>query len=203
MPRRLIVLIAFAAVAACSSGPTITAKQLGAIMPSSVDAPPDTTLQAKQSGPKTLKEFVADSAVREKLRGLGFRVGYVAAFTTRNFPAELTTAPLGTKLYGAFAVLFRDGGAAEKALVFYRSRSLKKAKSPATVLTEKLKLGKDAFAFRFASLEDTPLPGVVYFWRVGNALFEVVGAGNQGPDPEAVRALAQKINSRALNPGAD
>lgn len=200
MPRRLIVLCALAALVACSSEPTIVGRQLGAIMPSSLDAPPDTDLLAEQSGPKTLPEFVADAAVRARLLSLGFKVGYVATFTTRNFPAELTTAPFGTKLYGAFAMLLRDGDAAEKALVFYRSRSLKRAKSPATVLAEEL--GKDAFAFHFASLEDTPLPGIVYFWRVGNALFEVVGAGNTGPDPVAVRALAQKINSRALNPGA-
>jgi hypothetical protein len=196
-----MVLTVLTAVVACSSGPTITAPQLGAIMPSSADAPPDTTLQAEQAGSKRLDEFVADAAIRAKLRSLGFKVGYVATFTTRNFPEELTTAPLGTKLYGAFAALFRDGGAAQEALDFYRSRSLKKAKRPTTVLASEL--GKNAFAFRFSSLEDTPLPGVVYFWRVGNALFEVVGAGNSGPDPEAVRRLARTINSRALNPAAD
>jgi hypothetical protein len=195
----LIVLILFVALGACSSEPTITAKQLAAIMPSSADAPPDTTLQAEQSGPKTLAEFVTDPAVRVKLRSFRFKVGYVATFTTRNFPAELTTAPFGTKLYGAFAVLFRDGVAAGRAVVFYRARSQKRAKNPATVVASGL--GKDAFAFRFSSLEDTPLPGIVYFWRVGNALFEVVGAGNPGPDPEAVRALTRRINSRALNAG--
>jgi hypothetical protein len=199
VPRRSIVLIAFVAVAACAGQTTITAKQLAAIMPSAADAPPDTTLQAEQAGPKTLAEFVTDSAVRAKLRSLGFKVGYVATFTTRNFPAELTTAPFGTKLYGAFAVLFRDGDDASRALAFYRTRSQKRAKNPATVLTGGL--GKDAFAFRFSGLEDTPLPGIVYFWRVGNALFEVVGGGNPGPDPEAVRALTRTINSRALKAG--
>jgi hypothetical protein len=199
VPRRLLVLIALAAVAACSSEPTISAKQVAAIMPSSADAPPDTTLLVEQSGPKTLDEFVSDPAVRAKLRGLGFKVGYAATFTTRNFPAELTMAPFGTRLYGAFAALFRDGDAAKEASDFYETRSTKKAKNATPLLVTGF--GKDSFAFRFSSLEDTPLPGVVYFWRVDNALFEVVGAGNPGPDPEAVRALARKINSRALEAG--
>src|SRR5207247_2251773 len=135
------------AVVACSSEPTITAKEFGAIMPSSADAPPDTALQAAQSGPKTLDEFVVDPAVRTKLQGLGFKVGYAATFATRNFPEELTTAPVGTKLYGAFAELFRDAAAASKALDFYRTRSQRKAKNPTPVLLTGF--GKDSFAFRF------------------------------------------------------
>jgi hypothetical protein len=198
VPRCLLLIASLIAVVACSSEPTITAKEFGAIMPSAADAPPDATLQTAQSGPKTLDEFVTDPAVRKKLQGLGFKVGYVATFTTRNFPEELTTAPSGTKLYGAFAVLFRDEGAARSALDFYETRSQERAKNPTPVLVSGF--GKDSFAFRFSSLEDTPLPGVVYFWRVGNALFEVVGAGNPGPDPEAVRALARTVNSRALKP---
>jgi hypothetical protein len=198
--KRLLILLCLAAVVACSGGATISAKELAAIMPSSADAPPDTTLQVAQSGPKTLPEFVVDPDVRKRLEGLGFKLGYVATYTTRNFPAELSTAPFGTKLYGAFAVLFRDAKGAEDAIAFYRSRATKKAKNSTPILVTGL--GKDSFAFRFSSLEDTPLPGVVYFWRVGNAVFEVVGAGNTGPDPEAVRSLARTINARALKPKA-
>jgi len=161
-----------------------------------VGAPPGTTLQTDQSGPKTLDEFVAAEEVRAKLRSLGFKVGYVSTFTTRNFPADLTMAPYGTMLYGAFGVVFRDGEAAVSALAYYSTRARSRAKNPATVLSTAL--GKDSFAFRFSSLEDTPLPGIVYFWRVGNALFEVVGVGNPGPDGAAVRALGRLIDSRAM-----
>jgi hypothetical protein len=198
--KRLFILLALTAVVACSNEPTITSKGLAAIMPSSADAPPDTTLQVAQSGPKTLVEFVVDPDVRKKLESIGFKLGYVASYTTRNFPAELSTAPFGTKLYGAFAVLFRDAKGAEDAITFYRSRAATKAKNATPILATGL--GKDSFAFRFSSLEDTPLPGIVYFWRIGNAVFEVVGAGNPGPDPEAVRSLAGTVNTRAVKPNA-
>jgi hypothetical protein len=199
VPRRLLVIIALAAVAACGGEPTITAKALGAIMPSAADAPPGTQLQAEQSGPKTLDEFVADTDVRSRLRRFGFKVGYVAVFTTANFPEDLSASPVGTKLYGAFAVVFRDAGAGRDALTFYRKRVPTKAKNATPVLTQGL--GPDSFGFRFSSLEDTPLPGLVYFWRVGNALFEVVGVGNPDSDGNAFRALAKTINIRAMEAG--
>jgi len=188
-------LIAFVAVAACGGGPTINARELAKIMPSATDAPVGSSLQALDSGPKTLDEFVSATDVRRKLHSLGFRVGYTSIFTSPTFPADPANAPPGARLYGAYGAVFRDSGAAARGLEFYRKRVRSKAKDASPVLTEEF--GKDAFAYRFASLEGTTLPGVVYFWRVGNALFEAVGVGNPDPSPEAVRVLAHRIDTRA------
>ena len=195
--RRFLALVLLVATAVgCGGGdPTITSQQLATIMPSSADAPPGTTLGASESGPRTLVEFVSETDVRRKLEQLGFKVAYQATFATPAFPADPSKAPPGAALYGAFAVVLRDGKAATNGLAFYSKRVQKRAKDATPVVTEEL--GPDAFAYRFSSLPEAPLPGAVYFWRVGNALFSVVGAGNPGPEPAAVRALATTIDRRA------
>ena len=186
-----------ALAAACGGGSTIETKELATIMPSSADAPGGTTLAAAESGPKTLNEFVAEQEVRSKLEKLGFKVAYQATFLTPSFPDDPSKAPPGAALYGAFAVLVKDDATAKEGLDFYRQRVRARSKNATPVVTDEL--GEDSFAFRFSSLEDAPLPGVVYFWRVANALFSVVGVGNPGPAPEAVRAIARTIDRRARN----
>jgi hypothetical protein len=192
----LLASVALAAVAlACGGGIEITSKDLGTIMPSSADAPPGNSLAAEESGPKTLEQFVAEQDVRSTLSKLGFKVAYQSTFLTPAFPEDPSKAPPGAALYGAFAVLLKDEAAATKGLDFYRERVRTRAKNATTVIAADF--GPHAFAYRFSSIADAPLPGVVYFWRVGNALFSVVGVGNPGPDPAAVRALARTIDSRA------
>lgn len=186
--------VLFASVVACGGGPTIESRDLATIMPSSRDAPPGTTLTA-DSGPKTLDEFVADKALRTRLKDLGFKLGYQATFLTAGFPDDASKAPQGAALYAAAAVILSDGGPADNALDFYRRRVSRRSKDASPVLNREL--GEDAFGFRFSSLDEVPLPGVVFFWRVGNALFSVVGVGNPGPSAEAVRTLARTIDRRA------
>lgn len=191
--RHLIVLALV--LAACGGEPAITARQLARIMPSGADAPAGTTLRAEQSGPQTLDEFVTDESVRSRLRTLGFNVAYVAAFATPNFPADPRDAPAGAALYNSFAILLRDADAAREGLRFYEGRVSSRAKDRNPVLTSEL--GEDAIAFRFSSLDDTLLPGIAFLWRVGNALFSVVGVGNPDPNAEAARALARGIDAGA------
>jgi hypothetical protein len=194
--RAVLVALSLAALAAaCGGGTAIDSKALGTIMPSSADAPAGTTLAAAESGPKTLNEFVSEQAVRSRLKKLGFAVAYQATFLTPAFPDDPSKAPPGAALYGAFAVLLRDDETALEGLDFYRKRVQARSKNPTPVGAREL--GNDAFAFRFSSLEDAPLPGVVYFWRVGNGLFSVVGVGNPDPAPDAVRRLATTIDRRA------
>ena len=109
--RRFLALVLLVATAVgCGGGdPTITSQQLATIMPSSADAPPGTTLGASESGPRTLVEFVSETDVRRKLEQLGFKVAYQATFATPAFPADPSKAPPGAALYGAFAVVLRDG----------------------------------------------------------------------------------------------
>ena len=183
-----------ACIAACGGGPKIESRDLGSVMPSSADAPPSTTITA-DSGPKTLNEFVADKDVRTRLKKLGFKLGYQATFLTSGFGDDPSKAPQGATLYAASAVILKDGGTADKGLDFYRARILRRSKNASPVLNDEL--GEDVFGFRFSSLDAVPLPGVVFFWRVGNALFSAVGVGNPGPSPEAVRALARTIDRRA------
>lgn len=191
---RTILVAAFALVA-CGGEPAITSARLAGIMPSAADAPAGTDIRADLSGPKTLDEFVGAEEVRTKLRALGFKVAYVSTFTTPSFPADPTKAPPGATLYGSFAIALEDADAAHEGFTFYQRRLRTRAKDSAAVLTQDL--GTESFSFRFSSLEDTPLPGIAFLWRTGNALFSVVGVGNPDPSPDAVRGLARVIAARA------
>jgi len=188
------VLLLACVMTACG-GRTITARELATIMPSAAAAPLGTQLLTAQSGPKTLDEFVSAEDVRTKLRALGFDVAYVSTFSTRDFPADPSKAPVGATLYGTFAVLVRDASAAHDGYTFYVARSRARAAHLTPILIQGF--GDDATAFRFSSLDQTPLPGIAYLWRVDNALFSVVAVGNPEPDPKATRTLAGTIDSRA------
>ena len=183
-------------LAACGSGePEITATELARIMPSATAAPAGTTVNTDQVGPKKLDEFVSADDVRAKLRSLGFKVGYTVTFSTANFTPDPAKAPFGSALYGTSVIVLRDAGAAHKGFAFYESRLRKRAKDLTPILAQ---IGKESFAFHFSSLEDTALPGVAYLFRVGNALFSVVGVSN--PDSVAAnpaRSLAVLIAGRA------
>ena len=193
--RPLFALTLASALVACG-GKSITPKGLADIMPSAADAPFGTSVQTASLGAQTLTSFVDDPAVRAKLKSLGFRVAYTAAFATANFVNDEAAAPLGSAYYATFGVLLRDAAAAKTGFAFYAARSRARAKHLSPLLTEK-ELGDDSYAFHFSSLDNTPLPGVAYLWRVDNALFSVVGLGNPSPDPAIVRDLVGKIDARA------
>ena len=183
-------------VVACGGETSIAPKSVAGIMPSASDAPAGTNIDTPNVGPRTLDEFISDAGVRERLATFGFRLAYLSSFMSPNFVADKAKAPLGTAFYGTSAILVRDEEAAAGALAYYRARLQARAKDfNAFVLDEEL--GTEAFAFRFSSLDDTPLPGLAMLFRVGNALFSVVGVGNPGPDPAVTRALARKIAERA------
>jgi hypothetical protein len=194
-PTRIVPIVLLAALVACGGGRTITAKDLAKIMPSAADAPAGTNLQADRAGPKRLDEFVDDAAVRSKLLSFGFHVAYTTTFASPGFPADASAARPGATLDAAFGVLLRDAKAAHAGFAFYDARTRARAKHLTPVLTNGL--GEESFAYHFSSLDNTPLPGIAFFWRVGNALFSVVGIGNPGPDPVAVRALVHTIDARA------
>lgn len=164
-------------------------------MPSAADAPAGTDVQAASIGPKVLSEFVDDDAIRAKLRSLGFRSAYTASFATPTFPADPSTAPVGSALYATFGVVLRDEKAASNGFAFYVKRSKDRAAHLTVILTPGL--GPDSFAFHFGNLDNSPLPGVGYLWRVDNVLFSVVGVGNPSPDASIVRALVSTIDKRA------
>ena len=189
--------LALALVLAACGGKTITSERLASIMPSAADAPTGTDVQASSVGPKILTEFVEDMSVRAKLRSLGFRSAYTASFATPGFPADPSTAPLGASLYATFGVVLRDAAAASNGFAFYAKRSRDRAGHLTVILTKDL--GPDSFAFHFSNLDNTPLPGVGYLWRVDNALFSVVGVGNPSPDPTIVRSLVATIERRATD----
>jgi hypothetical protein len=190
----VLVFALIASLASCGEH-RFEAKDLAAIMPSGGDAPANTSIRTELSGPKTLNEFVEAAEVRTKLRGLGFRVAYVATFSTRAFPDDPLKAPLGAALYSTFAVILRDSKAAEEGFAFYEKRSKARATDPTPVLTTGF--GKDSVAFRFARLQETALPGIAYLWRVDNTLFSVVGVGVPNPEAAATRTLAETMNRRA------
>jgi hypothetical protein len=191
---RLSIVLALAIVA-CGGEPTITSRQLASIMPSAANAPAGTNIRTDLTGPKTLQEFVTAQDLRTKLRALGFKVAYVSTFSTPTFPSDPSTAPSGAVLYGAAAIVLRDGKAADQAFSFYEDRLKKRAKGFTPLVTKVL--GARSFAFRFSGLEDTPLPGVAYLFRIGNGLFSVVGIGNPQADPDATRSIAQFVVKRA------
>lgn len=189
-PAVLLTLL----LVSCGGGePTVTARDLARIMPSAVDAPAGTTIHAEESGPKTLEEIAEDEQVRIKLRELGFRVGYVASFSTPNFDPAGTTS--GSALYGSFAIVLKDATQAGNSFTFYQARLKGRAANFTPVVTRSL--GGEAFAFRFSRLDDMAPPGLAYLWRVGNALFSVVGVGFPDADPDATRRLAELIDRRA------
>ena len=193
---RFLFIVALASIlAACNGARTITATELARIMPSAADAPMGTGLRAAQVGPKTLDQFVDDAAVRAKLLSLGFDIAYTASFATPSFPPDASTAPPGSALYATFGVLLKDAKTGARGFAYYAARSRARARHLTVVLAQNL--GDDSFAFHFSSLDNSPLPGAAYLWRVGNALFSVVGIGNPSPDPAAVRSLVHVIDARA------
>jgi hypothetical protein len=164
-------------------------------MPSAADAPAGTAIRTGLTGPKKLDEFVAAADVRSTLRSLGFRVAYTATFASASFPADPSKAPSGSALYASSAIVLRDVDAAHSGFTFYESRLRTRAKNLTPILARDL--GAESFSFHFSSLEDSPLPGVAFLFRVGNALFSVVGVGNPDPAPDVARAAAELIAARA------
>lgn len=193
--RRLSLLFVLALVAACGGEPRITAEGLGRIMPASGDAPPGTSYLVEQSGPRTLDQFVSEEEVRTKLQSFGFRAARNATFTTPNLPADLSLSLPGARLYAAFGVQLVDPDHASRAFDYYAERLRTRARNYTPLLTERV--GAESLAFRFSQLQETPLPGVAYVWRRGNALFGVVGVGNPDTDVSAVRALVDEMESQA------
>jgi hypothetical protein len=195
-PARVVIVIALA-LAACGGGePDITSTELASIMPSATDAPAGTGIRADASGPRDLEGFVTATDVRRKLRSLGFKVAYTARFASASFPADPSQAPAGSALLGANAIVLRDPDAAHQGFVFYEARLRDRAEDLTPILAENL--GTESFAFHFSSLEDSPLSGVAFLFRVGNGLFSLVGVGN--PDSIAAnpaRTLADVIAARA------
>jgi len=196
MPSRKLWVVALVLAAACGGGePSLTAGDVARIMPSAADAPARTELEAQSAGPQTLDEFISDATVRDTLRGYGFRVAYVAQFATPGFTPDPSTAPIGTALYSTSVIVLRDAPAARKAFHFYEERLRTRAKGLTPLVVSGF--GTDTFAFHFSALAETALPGLAYLWRVGNALFSVVGVGNPGPDAQATRDIAGLIERRA------
>jgi hypothetical protein len=194
--RAFIVSALALALTACGGGePDITSKELASIMPSATDAPAGTAIRTDLLGARTLEEFVAATDARTKLKALGFRLAYVVTFASASFPADPTKAPAGSALYGSSAIVLRDADAAHQGFVFYEARLRKRATNLTPIVAESL--GPESFSFHFSSLEDSPLPGVAHLFRVGNALFSVVGIGNPNPAPEGARSLADLIAARA------
>lgn len=193
---RTLVTTAALLLVACGGGETrIESNDLGRIMPSAVDAPAGTTIDTGTGGSKSLDEFITDADVKTRLRSLGFRAAYVAAFATANYVPDKEKAPPGSALYASFAILLENEDAARKGFTFYEARLKTRAKNVTTIVTTDV--GDEVFSFRFSELDDAPLPGLAILWRRGNALFSVVGVGNPNGDPAAVRALADTIDGRA------
>lgn len=165
-------------------------------MPSAADAPVGTQIDATTAGPRSLEELVTDNDVKVRLSKLHFRTAYIASFATPNYVPDKASAPVGSALYGTFAIVFASVKDAEGGFDFYRNRLRGRAKDLTPIVVAK-NLGEETFSFRFSSLDDTPLPGVVILFRVGNGLFSIVGTGNPSPDPAVTRALADKIAKRA------
>lgn len=182
------------ALSSCGGGLPILAREIGRIMPSASDAPIGTEIDTTTVGTRTLEELVTDNTVKVRLSELHFRVAYVASFATPNYIPD-KSSPVGSAFYGTFAIVFASVEDAETGFDFYRARLRGRAKDLTPLIPQAL--GQDTFAFRFSSLDDTPLPGVVMLFRVENALFSIVGAGNPSPDPAVTRALAEKIERRA------
>ena len=169
-------------------------------MPSATDAPPGTQIDAESSGPKAaLDDFVTDADVRIQLSKLGFRVAWTTSFATANYVPDVDKAPAGSAFYGTFAVILKDDKAAAKGFDFYVKRLKGRAQGFTPIVTTDL--GDEVFSFRFSALDDTPLPGLAFLWRVKNGLFSLVGVGNPSPDPKVARALAAKIAERAEKAG--
>jgi hypothetical protein len=195
-PARIILVLALAlATAACGGGPTLTARALADVMPSGADAPAGTAIRAGEAGPKTLDEFVTAEDVRAKLRGLGFKTGWVTTFASANFPADASKAPVGSALFAANAIVLKGADEAHRAFTYYEARLRRRAKDLTPILTSDL--GKESFSFHFSSLADAALPGVAFLFRVGNALFSVVGIGSPDPRADVTRVLAERIAARA------
>ncbi len=182
-------------IAGCGAGQDLEGADLARIMPSAADAPAATQLDTERAGRKSLDEFVTDETVKAELTKRGFRVGYVATFATPNYVPDAAKAPAGSALYATSAIVFEDQDGARLAFAFYDERLRARADDYTPVLMKDL--GDEVTAFRFSSLDDTPLPGLAIQWRVGNALFSVVGVGNPGPLPDVVRALAREMDERA------
>ncbi|HJR18964.1 MAG TPA: hypothetical protein VJ922_04525 [Actinomycetota bacterium] len=195
MTRRLTLLVTLVFIAACGGEAQIPARKIGSIMPSAADAPKGTEIDAANAGPRTLEEFVTDPDVRIKLSMFRFRFAYVASFDSPTFVPDKTT-PLGSSFYGTSAILLEDGESARAAFRYYSERLRGRSKGFNPIVLDE-ELGDEAFAFRFSELDDTPLPGLAMLFRVGNALFSVVGIGNPGPDPAVARSLVAKIATRA------
>ncbi|MGH2728019.1 MAG: hypothetical protein ACRDKS_13690 [Actinomycetota bacterium] len=194
---RTWVLIATAAllVPACGGGTHLKQADLAKIMPSAADAPAATQLDTSNVGVMTLEQLVTDNAVRAELKKLHYRVGYVATFATPNYIPDAAKAPLGSALYATSAIVFQDTEDARRGFAFYEKRLRSRADDFAPLLMKGI--GEELIAFRFSSLDDTPLPGLAIQWRRGNALFSVVGVGNPGPMQDIVKGLARTIDERA------
>jgi hypothetical protein len=186
-------------VGACGvAEPTFEPADLERLLPGAAEAPAGTAYRPDRSGPVELGELVAgDTALERELRALGFRAARAVTFTSAE--PDLANPRPGTLVYAAFALALGDRERAERGFAFYAERLERRSRGYTPLVGPRL--GSEATAFRFSGLGETPLPGAAFLFRVGNALFGVVGAGNPDPDPAAVRRLAEGIDRRARRAG--
>jgi hypothetical protein len=166
-----------------------------ALQPS--DSPAGTEYSADRSGPKSADAFAGQPAEAAQLKQLGFRGGFQSTFVAKDLPAA-GNGQAGARLIASFAQLYRTAAGAKRAYdlqVGGRLRLVGKGLS-------RLKphdLGDQVTGFSFTSSQNgADLPGVLYAWRRGNAVFALYAFGPRGTvDERTVAGLAAKVDDAA------
>lgn len=187
-------------VAAQRRGTTSTAADAAALVLAPADAPRDTTLIAKRSGPRTASQFTKKAADSKQLTQLGYVAGYARQYLSAGLAHPTTSGGPGQQgnYLASEAQAYTNTQSAQRAFAVFRAREDKLFGTKATRV-DTSELGAQSTGYRYVDKRPTgDLTGYAFYWVRGSnvlTLFDVGTAAFASHDT-ALR-LARLMDSRA------
>jgi hypothetical protein len=191
-----------ACLGACGDEPSVAfdGADLPGLVLSREEAPTGLEYLDSASGPVELEAFtMGDDEAYDAFSRIGFENGYVAVFVSPGVSdTPLGDLPPAAQTIATGVLNFPDGDAADEALEVQRSIHVPAVLDGVSEVPAD-GLGDGGFGVTFESdLQGNP--GVVYSFRVNNALFLVAGNGTE-VDPDELLEVAQSLADRARGDG--
>jgi hypothetical protein len=175
----LCVICALALTGCAKKSKTFTTGQLGTFMLNQNDVPERLKFVTDASGEQTIDDIVSSDEERAKLTSLNFQSAYQSTFVNDSAAAALSNdqpAPNDAEFAGSFVILFKTADEAHQALAYETQRDRRTGQN--IQLISGPKLGDETIT-ETGQTDTLPFPGDLIYWRIGNALFVVVAAGNE------------------------